>query len=483
MYLLTITEFFAHLHPALVHLPIGILLTALLLQLFARWEKFAAFRSALPVVLLAGVVSAVLSCITGFLLFRNGDYDDSLVSAHMWLAIALTFVAFALYARVGFGGASARLFDRNGNMMGILLFLLIMVVGHLGGSLTHGEDYLTSSFHNTPPPPAFRPIADVQQAAAYEDIVKPILESRCNNCHGAHRQKGGLRLDNPAGIAKGGKDGGVLVAGKADSSELIKRILIPENEEHHMPPKDRPQLSSQELQLLTWWVDQGADYRKLVKDLPQSEKIKPALLALQRGAMSGGAGGAAGGGSADAIKEIVPETAVDPADEKAIMALRDKGVVVMPVAQNSNYLSVDFSGVPAGALIALLLPLKKQLIQLDLSGTGVGDHDMEVIRQCTALRVVNLRDTRITNNALSSLAALPELRVLNLVGTNITGQGLLAVRPPAHLHALYLYHTRVDRKDWGKLTMLYKTTVLDSGGYALPVLTTDTAIVRPNVKK
>jgi hypothetical protein len=108
---------------------------------------------------------------------------------------------------------------------------------------------------------------------------------------------------------------------------------------------------------------------------------------------------------------------------------------------------------------------------------------MEVLRQCVALRVVNLRDTRITNNALSSLAALPELRVLNLVGTNITGQGLLAVQPPKHLHALYLYHTKVDRKDWGKLTMLYKTTLLDSGGYALPKLTTDTAIVRPNVKK
>jgi len=126
MHLLTITEFLAHLHPALVHLPIGILLTALLLQLFARWEKFAAFRSAIPAVLLAGVISAVLSCITGFLLFRNGDYDDTLVSAHMWLAIALTFAAFALYARVGLGGAAERIFDRNGNMIGILLFLLIM---------------------------------------------------------------------------------------------------------------------------------------------------------------------------------------------------------------------------------------------------------------------------------------------------------------------------------------------------------------------
>jgi len=481
MHLLTITEFLAHLHPALVHLPIGILLTALLLQLFARWEKFAAFRSAIPAVLLAGVISAVLSCITGFLLFRNGDYDDTLVSAHMWLAIALTFAAFALYARVGFGGAAERIFDRNGNMIGILLFLLIMITGHLGGSLTHGEDYLTSSFHNTPPPPAFRPIADVQQAAAYEDIVKPILESRCNNCHGARRQKGGLRLDNPGSIAKGGKDGRVLVAGKADSSELIKRILIPENEEHHMPPRDRPQLSSQELQLLTWWVDQGADYRKIVKDIPQPEKIKPALLALQHAGPGGGEG--ASGGDADAIKEIVPEGAIGPADEKAIMELRGAGVVVLPVAQNSNYLSVDLSGAQVGTLIPLLLPLKKQLIQLDLSGTGAGDNDMEVIKQCTALRVVNLRGTRITNNALPALASLPELRVLNLVGTNVTARGLLAVRPPAHLHALYLYHTRVERGDWSRLKALYKTTVLDSGGYILPALVTDTAIVRPSVKK
>jgi len=483
MNLLSITAFLAHLHPALVHLPIGILLTALLLQLFARWEKFAAFRSAIPIVLLAGLISAVLSCITGFLLFSNGDYDDNLVSAHMWVAITLTFVAFALYARAGFGGRVERVFDRNGNMLGILLFVLIMVAGHLGGSLTHGEDYLTAGFHNTPPPPAFRPIADVQQAAAYEDIVKPILESRCNNCHGARRQKGGLRLDNPAGIAKGGKDGGVLVAGKADSSELIKRILIPENEEHHMPPKDRPQLSSQEQQLLTWWVNQGADYRKQVKELSQPEKIKPALLALQH-AGAGGAGSAREGDPA-LVKAagLIPDEPVGSADEKAIVELRKAGVVVMPVAQNSNYLSVNFSGTPAGSLIPLLLPLKKQLIQLDLSGTGAGDKDMEVIKQCTALRVVSLRDTKITSNALSSLAALSELRVLNLAGTNVTAQGLLAVQPPKHLHALYLYHTKVERKDWGKLQALYKTTVLDSGGYVLPALTTDTAVVRPNIKK
>jgi uncharacterized membrane protein len=480
MYLLTITAFLAHLHPALVHLPIGILLAALLLQLMGRWERFAAFRSAIPVVLLVGLVSAILSCITGFLLYSNGDYDDGLVTTHLWLAIALSFTAFVLYAQTGFGRRTERLFHRNGTILGILLFLLIMITGHFGGSLTHGEDYLSSSFQNTPPPPAFKPIADVQQAAAYEDIVKPILESRCNNCHGARRQKGGLRLDNPEGIAKGGRDGRVLVAGKADSSELIKRILIAQNEEHHMPPKDRPQLSSMELKILTWWVDQGGDYRRLVKDLPQPEKIKDALHALQnKHAPGADCAEAAIGGVG-----ILPEAPVGAADEKAIRTLQDAGATVMPMAQNSHYLSVAMSGLPkATAKPEMLLPLKNQLIELDLAKLDMGDKGMEPIKQCRALRVLNLKGTRITDKSLPAIFSLPELRVLNLGETAVTAQGLMALRPPAHLHALYLYQTRVERKYWENLKALYKTTALDSGGYSLPVLTTDTAIVRAPVKK
>jgi uncharacterized membrane protein len=481
MYFLTITAFLAHLHPALVHLPIGILLAALLLQLLARWERFSAFRPAIPIVLLVGLASAVLSCVTGFLLYSNGDYDDGLVSAHLWLAIALTFTAFSLYAWAGFGARTARLFDRKGSMIGVLLFLLITVTGHFGGSLTHGEDYLSSSFHNISQPPAFRPIADVQQAAAYEDIVKPILESRCNNCHGSRRQKGGLRLDSPDGIARGGKDGGILVAGKADSSELIKRILLPDNEEHHMPPKDRPQLSSQEQQLLTWWVDQGGDYRKLVKDLPQPEKVRGALLSLQNKRASE-AGGVAGLDKAGGVG-ILPEEPMEAADAKAVQNLRHAGVIVMPMAENSHYLTVAFASVPeAAAKVSMLLPLKKQMVELNLSNVGVGDKEMDVIKQCKALRIVNLKGTRITDGGLSAIFSLPELRVLNLGQTGVTAQGLQAMRPPAHLHVLYLFQTRLDRKYWDKLKLLYRTAILDSGGYTLPVLTTDTAIVRPAVR-
>jgi len=462
MYLLTITEFIAHLHPVLVHLPIGILLMGLLLQALARYEKFASFRPAIPSILLTGLIAAVLSCITGFLLYRNGDYDGSLVSWHMWMALALTFVAFALCARSFFG----QVFDRTGGWLALGLFLLITITGHLGGSLTHGEGYLTGAAPDQDPP-VLHPIADVQQAMAYEDIVKPILQSECYSCHGPNKQKGGLRLDNPAMIAKGGKDGLALLPGHADSSELIKRMLLPSSDDHHMPPKDRRQPSRQQQELLSWWIDQGADYTKRVKDLPQSEKIRPALLALQKGPAN-----------TQDIDPALPAEPADPADSRAIAALRNAGVVVMPLAQGSNYLSANFSGIPAASLIHHLLSLKKQLIRLDLSNSGIGDSVATTIAQCTPLRYLVLSNTAITDKSLPSLAQLAELRVLNLVGTRVTAEGLLSMQPPKHLHAVYLYHTRMDSKYWSKLQGLFKGAVLDSGGYTLPALMTDTAVVR-----
>src|SRR6187402_1514986 len=224
MFLLTIVDFIAHLHPALVHLPIGILLIAVILQVLSGRKKFSSLGTAVPVVLLAGLISAVLSCITGFLLFRSSDYDGALVSWHMWMAIALTFLSFTLWVR----HFSGRIFDRTGRWLGVALFVLIIITGHLGGSLTHGEDYLTGALRDAEAAPVvIRPIANVQEALVYDSVVKPMLEVSCYKCHGPSKQKGGLRLDSPEGIAKGGKDGTVLVAGKGDSSELVRVLLLP----------------------------------------------------------------------------------------------------------------------------------------------------------------------------------------------------------------------------------------------------------------
>jgi len=99
-----------------------------------------------------------------------------------------------------------------------------------------------------------------------------LLQRKCYGCHNANKKKGGLEMDKPDLLMKGGKDGVVIVPGKAEESEMMKRLMLDRNEEHHMPPKEKPQLNEQEIALVHWWIDAGADLNKKVKELPQTEK-------------------------------------------------------------------------------------------------------------------------------------------------------------------------------------------------------------------
>ena len=76
----------------------------------------------------------------------------------------------------------------------------------------------------------------------------------------------------------------------------------------------------------------------------------------------------------------IPSAPVEKTDNKAVQQLKDKGVIVLPVAQNSNYLSANF--ITATNItdkdLALLLPIKKQLVWLKCGDTKIG-------RQCFKL--------------------------------------------------------------------------------------------------
>ena len=145
--------------------------------------------------------------------------------------------------------------------------MMIVVAGHFGATLTHGEGYLTE---HAPAPvrgllaqllggreSAHRMIR-ADQAVAYTTLVRPILESRCVRCHGAAKAEGKLRLDSPEGIRKGGEDGAVVVAGKAAESDLVRRIWLPASHKDAMPPGGTQPVPASDAALIRWWVDQGA---------------------------------------------------------------------------------------------------------------------------------------------------------------------------------------------------------------------------------
>ncbi len=88
--------------------------------------------------------------------------------------------------------------------------------------------------------------------------IKPILAARCTSCHGAVRQKAGLRLDTAALLRQGGDNGPAIAAGNSADSLLIARVTGA-NGVVRMPPKSEgTPLTDKELALLKAWIDQGA---------------------------------------------------------------------------------------------------------------------------------------------------------------------------------------------------------------------------------
>jgi hypothetical protein len=89
--------------------------------------------------------------------------------------------------------------------------------------------------------------------------VQSILESKCLECHNPTKIKGKLLMDTAEALLKGGDSGPALVPGKPDESSLIKRLVLPADDDDVMPPKGGP-LPADQIALLKRWVAEGAKW-------------------------------------------------------------------------------------------------------------------------------------------------------------------------------------------------------------------------------
>jgi len=463
-------DFLGRFHPVLVHLPIGILIIAFVLILVSRKTNSTGMEKAINISLLFGLTAAAISAITGFSLSQSGEYDESLVDWHQWMAIGLTVVTAVLY------------FLRRRNLekywqllIGFAMLILIIITGHLGGSLTHGSDYLWKGLNydsTSSGPGPYKNISNVQEALVYSDIIQPLMQNKCYGCHGPRKQKGKLRLDQPEFILKGGKDGKVVEPSKPDESDMINRLQLPREDDDHMPPKEKPQLKESDIAIIHWWIQQGASFDKKVKDLSQDEKIKGILASLENKTVE------------SSFVTDLPAEPVGKAGESDIQKLKARGIVVLPLAENTNYLMVNFisADTVTDKDLSLLLPIKKQLLWLRLSGKPITDEGIKTLAQLTNLVRLFLDQTNISDKGLAELKSLSNLKYLNLSGTKITAQGLLALKELKNLRSIYLYQSAVGKNDWAELKKSFPNTIIDSGGYIVPTLVTDTQEVKPPIK-
>ncbi len=177
-------------------------------------------------------------------------------------------------------------------------------------------------------------------AVNFELDIRPLLHSRCIECHGPGRQQSGLRLDNKAAAMKGGVSGPVIKPGRSAESELIRRVQSADKSEMMPPTGER--LTPREIALLRAWIDGGATWPEVerVSDTAVKRADKATWWSLQplaRGEppMSKAAG--------------FPEWLNSPIDRFVLAKLSERGLTPNPPADRRTLIrrvTYDLTGLP-----------------------------------------------------------------------------------------------------------------------------------------
>jgi mono/diheme cytochrome c family protein len=118
-------------------------------------------------------------------------------------------------------------------------------------------------------------VASPATASDPHAAAQAVLEARCIECHGPDAQESALRLDSRAGILRGGDFGPAAVDGKADSSELLRRVKTT-NPEQMMPP-DGERLTAGEVAAIAAWIEAGLPWPGR-EELPEEEATRDPRL-------------------------------------------------------------------------------------------------------------------------------------------------------------------------------------------------------------
>lgn len=472
--------FIGRFHPLVVHLPIGFLLLTGAVELLSRTKRFEALGvdRLMPALLGLSALTTLGAIVTGNLLSWSGEYDAALVGRHqqwgMLLGAAVVLACAAAWWRTRAEGRGPRLLYGGAFVAALVL---VTGTGHLGGSLTHGETYLTEHLPAVPfltsaSARTTRGPVDPSATPVFRTLVAPTLDARCVTCHGPARQSGKLRLDSPDAIRKGGESGAVIVPGSAASSLMVRRIFLPTSDKKAMPPKGHPAPSHAEVAVLRWWIDQGASFDQMLSDTQVPGELEPALADRL--------------GPVDLSAPSILSVRVQPGDPKAIEALKALKLRVEPLRADSSLLLVQAPPAARGlddAGLKTLDALAEQIAWLDLGGTQVTDAGVTLLLpRLVNLWRLSLDRTAITDRALLSVETLQRLEAVNVYGTAVTDAGLKPLGKLPRLRSVYVWQTGVTPQGAEALQAAAKKVRVTLGAPPAPVVESPAEETKPRVE-
>ncbi|MBO3699543.1 c-type cytochrome domain-containing protein [Roseivirga sp. E12] len=428
-----IFQFVGRLHPLVLHFPIVLILASFLFEVLAHRANKPAYAEPASLLLWLGAFSAVFSAIAGYLLSVNGGYGGNTFAFHQWFGLATSVIA-ALLIQIRENEGFAKLFIPA---FGGLTILLI-VTGHYGASLTHGEDFLTEVFEES----ATSALVDTEPI--FTQVVKPILESKCTSCHNPNKIKGGLSLASAEEIMKGGENGAILKPGDVLNSTFTSHLILPTEDKLHMPPKGKAQLSNEEIKMLEYWVASGGSFSQLVNEIPAEDPVQTILAGY-----------------------FTPEEPldIDFVSAQTLSSLNTSKVSIKQIENDKPYLEAYVGQHDSLQLaeIKSLRNVREQVYSLDLGGSRIDKSIMKEVAKFENLHRLYLDNTAIDDAMIGSLRKLKNLEYLNLYGTNITRKGAAQMLGLESLEKLYLWQTKVNAEDLEELKSDYPDAVINGG--------------------
>lgn len=409
-----------HFHPLVVHLPIGIILFAFALEVYGRFKPKLSTNEIVSFTLGAAAVTALISLGTGWLLGEEGGFDEDLLFLHRWMAVAFTVTTIVLFflKRSKSNGVQKLYLP-----VFIIVLILISATGHYGGNMTHGEDYLFRD-----PTADQIIIKDVAEAQVHAEIIQPILNAKCVSCHNRGKIKGGLLMTTPQELEKGGDSGSVFDS--IDGKPLLAhRIHLPLEDEEHMPPKGKVQLTPEEISLVEWWIANDHCLDCKTKDLSTSEKLETILASLEED---------------DSPRALIAKE-VDPVAESWLAELNAVGITIYRLEEGNPLLIASLFGEKEKLeeKLELLEANAENIVELNLGNSAMNDTISKWIGRFENLTKLQLQHTGITDRSLTVFEELNYLESLNLYGTAIDDQVFDMAEKMPNLKSLYLYQTAV----------------------------------------
>lgn len=406
-------EYLGRFHPLVIHLPIGVLVLSYLLEAYSSYKKVPE-KQVQSFVLLIAAFSATLSVITGLLLVRGGYYSGDLVLNHKYLAIGLGAICWALYFL-------SRSNARKAYLITLLSSAVMLgITGHLGGSLTHGEDFLFKS--NTP---SVRP--NLEEALLYNDVIQPIFEDKCVSCHNPRKLKGSLNMESHAELLKGGEHGKIVIPTDPVNSEIGKRMNLPLQDKEHMPPSGKKQLSKDEVTMINWWIESGAEKDKKVKDLEAYAKYKDIVA-----------------------KFLAPPSVnifdkVEKPDSIVLRRLKNKGFKLYPLSAGSSAVYVSFLNKKdlSRRDFSSLRKIKNNVAKINLGGSGSTDKMMSELNRFKHLEKLELQNTMISAKGINQMVDFDFLHTLNIYNTKVDSQAISTILSFPQLRKLYCWKSEI----------------------------------------